>query len=242
MKGLVVNYFNISEKNWWYDSRNEFIYLVIRKYSSIFQPKIIDIGCGCGILIEYLRNKGFNFVSGIDIEAVFVEEAKKRGNNVELGDIEKGLNLNDKYNVVILSDVLEHIEDDKKVITNILNIMDKDAICILFAPSFNILWSWHDVVNGHKRRYTLKKLLDLIVKKDVNILLYSYWNFSLFFPALIVRTIKRFFNIKRDDFYKVPRILNLLIKILLSFENFLILKGFKLPFGVSALCVFKKAK
>lgn len=240
MEEFIFNYFKIPKENWWYVSRNELINLIIKKYVNLKEPKIIDIGCGCGILIEYLKNKGFKYVKGIDVEKKFVDEAIKRGNNVILCDIEKDIEVTEKYDVVILSDVIEHIENDKKVISNILDIMNKGGLCILFVPSFKILWSWHDVINGHKRRYLLRDILRLFDNNNVNFIICSYWNFLLFFPALVIRVIKRVLRIRKDDFYELPRFLNFLIKKLLFLENLLILNGFKFPFGVSALCVFKK--
>lgn len=240
MNRMIESYLKIPSDSWWYKTRGELIYLLIKRYSSTQQPEVCDIGCGCGVTIEYLRSKGIGKVDGIDFQETFVSYASKKGGNVRLCDIEKGISMAKRYDVVILSDVLEHLNDDKKVLRDVFSLLKDEGICIVFVPAFEILWSWHDVVNGHKRRYLLKTLKGLLEEAGFKVFLSSYWNFFLFIPTLLLRITKRIFKIRRDDFYKLPDFVNRLIVFLLGIENTLIVRSFTFPFGVSALCVAKK--
>lgn len=240
MSKMIENYVQIPSDSWWYITRNELIYFLIKKYSSTTNPEILDMGCGCGVLLDYLKTKGIDNVEGVDFQDFFIEHALTKGRKVKLYDIENGINFDKKYDVIVLSDVLEHLNDDKKAVNNIFSILKDNGICIVFVPAFMVLWSWHDVVNEHKRRYSLKELIKLFKNSGFSVSFYSYWNFFLFIPTFFIRAVKRMFKIKTDDFYNFPKLINLLIILLIRIENFLIVRAFRLPFGVSILCVATK--
>ncbi|MCX7641850.1 MAG: class I SAM-dependent methyltransferase [Elusimicrobiales bacterium] len=240
MDNFVLNYFEINKDNWWYISRNELIYSIIKIYCEIENPKILDVGCGCGVLIEYLKVKGYNNVFGIDAELKFVELAMKKGFDVKLINIEDGINVGIKYDVIILSDVLEHINNDIEVIKSIFSALSENGLVIIFVPAFMCLWSWHDTVNKHRRRYVLREIENKIKSTGFNVIFSSYWNLTLFIPALIIRNLKRLFKMKTHDFYKIPYFINNLIILFLKLENYLIKNKVKIPFGVSVFCIVKK--
>ncbi|MGC9070746.1 MAG: class I SAM-dependent methyltransferase [Elusimicrobiales bacterium] len=236
MAHFTDEYLKIPENHWWYVTRNEIIYLLIVKYSNSDNPCVIDVGCGCGFLVKYLHKKGIK-VKGVDSNRSFVEYAAKLGVDIDVGDIEKGIKTYNKYDVVILSDVVEHTDTPNTIIRNALLLLKENGICIVFVPAFMFLWSWHDVINFHKKRYTLCELERLLVSQGLDVVFSSYWNFFSFFPTFIVRIFKKVLGIKTPDFYSFSPFLNSFIIFLLRFENLLIKKGFKMPFGVSAFCV-----
>ncbi len=79
-----------------------------RKFQkNISQLKILDIGCGRGEFLEYARAKNLN-VTGCDFDKTCLAMSKKFA-SVFFMDIEEGLNLEEKYDLILLSHVLEHI-------------------------------------------------------------------------------------------------------------------------------------
>lgn len=236
MNSFEKEYLKLSSDSWWYVTRNEVIYKIIKKYCPKNIPTVLDAGCGFGILVKYLNDRGIR-TTGIDNEQSFVDYAKRFDCDVRLCDIEGRFELNQKYDVIVLSDVIEHVSDPVKLIKGLSEYLNEEGIFIIFCPAFMFLWSWHDEVNRHKKRYTACELLNIARDAGLKNIFCSYWNITLFIPALIIRNLKNFFNIKTSDFYQFPSLVNSLISFLIKIENYMIIKGIKIPFGVSILSV-----
>jgi SAM-dependent methyltransferase len=151
--------------------------------------------------------------------------------------------------MVCAFDVIEHIEDHEKAISEVYRILKENGYIYLTVPAFNFLWSNHDEINHHFRRYKLKDLKKILKENGFTIEYCSYFNFFLFLPILFTRLISKVLTIKKNevgtnsDFEKFnSRLLNkFLYKIFLS-ESFLLKRKMKLPFGVSAVIIGKKCK
>jgi len=96
---------------------------------------ILDIGCANGGLLHCLNEKGYNNLTGIDITEICVENVKKAGFNAFFGGIfnleELGEN---KYDVVILSHVLEHVYDLQKTAKNLKQLLNPNGIIYIEVP------------------------------------------------------------------------------------------------------------
>ena len=144
--------------------------------------KILDIGCGVGTLDFYLANKGFK-VLGIDISKKAVEACRKNARVLGLGDRLNFERLNfpeekplEKFSLVICSEVLEHLKNDKKAVEVIFDLLRPGGIVIFSTPSQNAplfrlgLTRKKDKQIGHLRRYTLEELVSLLRKQNPRIL------------------------------------------------------------------------
>lgn len=236
----IREYLNLCEDNWWFVTRNDLVIYFIEKYKNKNKEiKIVDIGCGPGNMLLYLKRYGFKNLYGVENNMEFIKKLESYKDIVidknDAGNTSFDSNL---FDVAILSDVLEHIEDENEVIREIHRILKNDGIVILFVPAFMFMWSYHDLINGHKRRYTKREILERF-KNGFKILKISYWNFFLFLPVVFIRLFKKVFKIKESDFYKLNKINNAILKNILFFENFL-LRYVNLPFGVSLFLVAKK--
>ena len=107
------------------------------------------------------------------------------------------------------------------------------------------MWSQHDEVNFHYRRYTKRSLLRKILKYNFNILKSSYWNFSLFFAVIIPRVSQRLYKKRNKQLHDQLREVNSLINDsvinLVKIENVL-LKYIDFPVGSSVFAVCEKRK
>ena len=124
------------------------------------------------------------------------------------------------------------------------NLLNENGKLIVFVPAFMSLWSLHDEVNMHFRRYTKKELVEKLDNAGFSIEKSSYWNFILFFPILIFRKVQKFRikpENKSDGDLKSNRILNFLFYHLLNIENKL-LKLINFPFGISVFCISSQKK
>jgi hypothetical protein len=107
------------------------------------------------------------------------------------------------------------------------------------------LWSNHDVVNHHFRRYTKKQLLELFAAHSGQLKKVTYFNFFLFIPIYLVRSLQRMLRagkqgeLKPDNDMVESRFINSLLHSIFSFERKL-LKRLNFPFGVSLLLIWER--
>ena len=111
----------------------------------------------------------------------------------------------------------------------------------------SFLFGKSDELNQHHRRYSANQLRALLTENGFTVSKISYWNFSLFLPAVVFKLlnstfISKFCKENQTDLFRLPPILNSTLKIILSVENWLILKGVVFPFGTSVVCIAKKSK
>jgi 2-polyprenyl-3-methyl-5-hydroxy-6-metoxy-1,4-benzoquinol methylase len=238
-----IKYHKLEENYWWFKSRRNFILQLLDKHNIGKGDRILEIGCSGGPLIKNLESKGFSFVTGIDVSEKAITVAKSRGlSNVHVMD---GANLdypNEFFEVVIASDILEHIKEDKNALKEWTRVLKPNGLLLLFVPAHKFLWSTHDELNNHYRRYTKKELLYLMKGCNFKVKNTSYWNFALFFPITILRLLQRLQRKSKsnsDQLYKVSTLINNALVLLLTIEH-KILSKINLPIGISILVEGKK--
>ena len=237
--------FKNEESHWWFVGTRNIVFSQIDRYFNKNKGlKILDVGCGTGIVIKRLEKYGDTF--GIDISNKAIEFCKKRNiKNILKANAIKIPFSNDNFNLVVSLDVLEHIKHDNNSISEIYRVLKKDGIALLTVPAFNFLWSNHDEALHHFRRYSIKEIKNKILKYDFDLIKISYYNFFFFLPILIFRILKKIYNKKgkekkrKTDVINTPRIVNKLFTFILNVEA-KILNKLNLPFGVSILVIIKK--
>ena len=130
-----------------------------------------------------------------------------------------------------MMDVLEHIEDDSEALIRIKSHLKPGGKLLLSVPAYQLLWSDHDTVNMHYRRYNRTSLKRVIKGAKLKTEFITNWN-SMFLPIIAVsRLISRRANKElrlNNNFFSK------LVFLTLTFENFL-LKKTGLPFGLSII-------
>jgi len=244
---------------WFWKAKSNLLRLTLDVFGK--RNKLLDAGCGAGNLLRVGKLLGYE-CTGIDKS----KSVKKiiKDIPVIIKDVEK-LKIRNKFDTIILSDVLEHC-NDKKAMANIYNALTDNGIVIATVPMFKFLWGQDDIRLQHKRRYTKKMIKELF--KDFKIVKMSYIQFLLFFPAFIIRTLERIKKPKTstESFFKnrlliedqhtdmgqITMLLSLPIKAIFFFINFLIkveqyienriVIPLGLPIGVGMLIVARKVQ
>ncbi len=243
MKDVTYDFLYKQElHHWWYRGRRELIHLLFTKYvnqKSGEKLRILDVGCGAGILMSELERYGD--VYGIDVSPLAVEYCKKRGLvNVSVDDLAKLSFTDAHFDVVIALDVLEHIEKDADAIAEIKRVLKPDGTVVIFVPAFMGLWGEADEMGRHFRRYRKPQLLKLLTESGFALVRSSYFNTFLFLPIFIIRFISRTLGLmQKIEFKESNPALNAILTLVFSFEVKL-LSWLSMPFGVSALAVAKK--
>jgi trans-aconitate methyltransferase len=193
-------------------------------------------------LLNELISDGFNpeNLFGIDVSEKAIANAKTNGlKNVFVMDAQE-ITLDKKFDVIIASDCLEHLAKDEKALQNWYNLLAKTGQIMVFVPAFMSLWSQHDEVNLHYRRYTLSQLKSKMQAAGFSITKASYWNFLLLVPVYIARKLTRYSKKKKTtgDLEGIPTANGILYNII-RLENSL-LRNVSLPIGISTFCIARK--
>ena len=199
----------------------------------------MDAGCGTGEDLQFLRKFGRCIVVDKNVEVL----KKIRGPKIKSDIVDMPFD-DEMFDAVVFFDVLEHVPDDKAAMKELTRVLKKGGKLFMSVPAFQFLFSTHDRYLGHIRRYN-KRTLEKIFPEELKIEDSFYWNFFAFFPIAAVRLIRKFiFWIHHQkplsDLSRLPYLVNLMLFGLLRFENVLIKKGFRFPFGVSLFVIVRK--
>ena len=191
----------IEERHWWFVGRRRILRSLV---ASVLPPSrkslIIDVGCGTGANIAAFAG-GYRCV-GIDTSADAIAHARSRFPSVtflngmapdDLGD------LAGQADLFMLTDVLEHVEDDKGMLARLLASVRPGAHVLLTVPADPSLWSNHDVSFGHYRRYTRQTFRAVWKGLPVRPRLVSAFNSRLFPVVKAIRTMNRLRNETSGD-------------------------------------------
>lgn len=241
-------YHRVEKEHWWFVTRRELIYSLLSKTPK--DSRILDIGCSSGLLLRGLVDMGFNEENlyGVDISENAIHNCRLNDlANTFVMDAQDIRLDTEKFDILIASDCLEHLPDDRKALNNWHGLLSENGILIIFVPAFSFLWSQHDVVNKHVKRYTGKELSQLVVDSDYLVKRSGYWNFFLFLPVFFIRFVNNLLNRqiketgenKEGDIALPPGFINRVLILLLRIENSLI-RLVRFPFGVSTFIIATK--
>ena len=144
------------------------------------------------------------------------------------------------FDIVAAFDVIEHVERDVESLSRLREQLAPGGRLVMTVPALPWLWSRHDVVHHHFRRYTRKSLEETLTRAGLKPVHISYFN-TLLFPAIAtVRVLKRTLRLKDDgDDALPPSPVNGLLKWIFGLESSLVGKV-PLPIGVSLLAVAER--
>lgn len=239
-------YHQLEEAHWWFAGRRDAIRKLIRSLHIQTTADILEIGCSGGPLQQILRAEGYTHLTGIDISATAIALAQKRGlPNVSVMDGAQLAFPDNSFDLLLASDVLEHIADEQQAAREWCRVLRPGGRMIVFVPAFQLLWTRHDEVNHHFRRYTEGHLRQVLQQAGLELQRTSYWNSTLFFPTAAMRLLRRLVARSRSntpytgDLKQLPPWLNSLLSNLLKTENSL-LQHVSLPVGVSVFAIARK--
>ena len=237
-------YYEIERKHWWFQVRNEIIINLIRDLSNKQKLKILNVGVASGHTSELLMEFGDVTSVEYDKDCFDYLQTFLPGKLVNASITELPFN-DDQFDLVCALDVVEHVVEDQLAVNELNRVCKKNGLIVISVPAYKFLWSEHDIVNHHIRRYTRKGILQLL--KENEIVYSSYFNFLLFIPIATFRVLKTLISgtpepeSAASDFKSVvPTISSRMLKTIFSFEKRFFKKRIPLPFGVSILVAAKK--
>ena len=188
-------------------------------------------------MLSMLRE--FGTVTGLDASPIAVEYCEDRFKGsveVRLGLIPE--DIPDEADVITAFDVVEHLEDDEKALAGIHDRLPPGGVFVCTVPAFPFLWSGHDVVHHHYRRYTRPVLRRRLEDAGFTVERISYFNTFLFPAAAAIRLLHRFVpGAPAGSDASTPHpVVNRALLALFASERFLLRRA-ALPVGISLLAV-----
>ena len=207
--------------------------------------RILDIGGACSIIPKELEQ--FGPVRVIESDHDTVEFARERLKlDIHEAVFPQQVSADEQYEVVTMFDVLEHIEDDVDALRAVHRLLADGGLFMCTVPALMSLWSDHDVVLHHYRRYTRKQLQTMLTGAGFRVERITYYT-GLLLPVLALQRaagrLKGAVTGKHKTEYDVkvpPGPLNALFGVTMSVERWL-LRGSNVWLGSSLIAVARKA-
>lgn len=231
----------IEATHWWFGNRRRLLADTMAALGTGSSAAILDVGTGTGSNLRMLKELGYSNVQGLDLshEAIKYCAEKKLG-TVKHGDVCALPFASQSFDAVLATDIIEHVDDDAKAVSEIFRVLKPNAVCIFIVPTFQSLWGYQDEISHHKRRYRLKPFMGLIKKQRFEIENAFYFNYILMPPIWLGRQMIKVFKpkIKSENELNTP-LLNKILDRVFAFD-IMTARLVKPPFGVSAMVVARK--
>lgn len=196
--------------HYWNHARNN----IIRKFlvrHRLHTGKILEIGCGRGVVLEYLRSRNIQ-CTGVELADVEPFSGCRADIFTKTDAFDLPAGIRESQDTVLLLDVIEHLENPAAMLEEIKRKFEGARHIVLTVPARQELWTNYDVYNGHYRRYDLAEMTRLSTA-EVRLVEAGYFN-HLLYPVfwLVAHMMK-----KRETSIKAPSGIGLVIHGLLSF-------------------------
>jgi SAM-dependent methyltransferase len=233
----------VERTHWWFTGRRRLFARELVSAGITQEARVLDVGTGTGANLRMLRDLKLEHVTGLDSDELAIQFCASKGlGQVRKGDICAMPFVAGTFDLVIATDVIEHVNDDRAALGEIARVLKQGGKVLISVPAFPSLWGLQDVVAHHKRRYRLQALLQRMREAGLEPHRYYHFNYLLFVPIWIARRLMSWFGVKLKSEAELNnallnRLLSGIFRIDISTAPVL-----RLPFGVSILAIGRKAK
>lgn len=242
--------FEVEQKLWWYQILHQKVLKGIRDHCQKPAEKlsVLDAACGTGGLLFFLRQHGFQQLSGFDYSPHAVLFSGKRGLDVEQGDLRHVENFRPgvHYDVITCNDALYFLTDEEivRAMSTFRRRLKPGGILLINIHAFEAFSGTHDVAVGSTRRFTRSDFRRYAASAGLTITGSTYWPFLLSLPIYLVRNWQRY-QIRRGVYSSAPpdsdvrypgNLINGILKVIVRSEELLLPSA---PFGSSLFMVMQ---
>lgn len=231
----------VEDGHWWYQGRRRVLERAIERLDLPAGARILDAGCGSGRNMVDLARHGA--VTGVELSETSVRLARERN----AGEVVEGSVMDmpfedGTFDLTVSLDVIEHLEDDVGALAELRRVTKPGGALLVTVPAYQWLWSGHDEINHHHRRYNRRTLLAPAEAAGWKMERSAHFNSLLLPIAIVLRALERFkpSTTKSSlDLWIPPAPLNWALRQPLHLEAAMIGSGGPIPAGLSLLAIFR---
>lgn len=228
--------------SFWFRARNRLVAQLIRRHFPDAR-KLLEIGSGTGYVLAGLRRTLPQLeLVGAELHTAGLRFASERLPGVELYQMDaRHIPFESEFDVVSALDVIEHIDDDSRVLGEMHRATRPGGGLIVSVPQHRWLWSAADDFAHHVRRYRRRDLAARVEGAGFKVIqITSFVTTLLPFLAASRRRQSSLDEYDPGGEYRLPRVVDRVLEGTLEAERFLIARGLSLPAGGSLFVVGRK--
>lgn len=242
-------FIELEKNHWWFQGRRKIFFNLLNRFlNNDSQLKILDVGCGTGMMMKELSKYGQTW--GIDYDEEMIDICRQNGFNNVLKASATDLPFEDNtFDLITFFDCLEHVKDEEKALQEAWRILKPNGYIFISLPAYQFLYANNDRIAHHQRRYTLKEIRKKVNQTGFTPLHYSYINVFLFpiilVAVLLIKLKEKTENTNKNNnktnlSYTYPNWLNKILAFIFSSEQYLV-RNWTLPVGHS-ICIISAKK
>ena len=234
---------DLEANNFWFRARNRLVIGALRRHFPHMR-RYLEIGCGTGYVLAGVA-QGFPdaSITGSEVFSVGLPFAASRVGQTELLQMDaRHLPYVEEFDVIGAFDVLEHIEEDEVVLSQMLQALQPGGGIVITVPQHPWLWSRQDEYAQHVRRYRVGELREKVRCAGFQVK-YATSFVTLLLPAMLAsRWLHRRKHATSDPLaeLRLPVLLDRPLAGIMHLERLWIQLGVRFPVGGSLLLIARK--
>lgn len=236
---------NLEARNFWFRARNKLIVWALQRYFPD-KPNFLEVGCGTGFVLSGISAACRHLkLAGSEISSAGLAHAAKRVQGAELFQMDaRAIPFVEEFDVIGAFDVLEHIEEDEKVLGQLHRALRTGGGLLITVPQHEFLWSRMDVHACHVRRYGARDLAAKVRAAGFDVLRMTSF-VSLLLPLMLASRLRQRQPYEGGSYdplaeLRIGGLTNSLLERVMDVERLLIRAGLSFPVGGSLMMIVRK--
>lgn len=156
-----VAYARLYRTHWWWRAREHFLTRLLARYVPVGSAgDVLDFGCGDGLFFDVLERFGAPY--GIEPHGEWLDPGGRWRPRISTDALQPDPSQTGRFGLVVALDVLEHLEHPERAVAELARRTRPGGIWVVTVPAFQSLWTAHDDLNQHVRRYRRRELVSLL--------------------------------------------------------------------------------
>lgn len=227
---------------WWFESRNDLIAWALRRWFADMRS-FLEIGCGTGFVVSRVAREFPDVrIAASELFGEAMPHVARRVPEAELYELDaREIPFREEFDVVGAFDVIEHIDEDERVLDEVGRALRPGGGLIVTVPQHPWLWSSNDDYAHHKRRYTRGSLGAVLERTGYRIIAMRSF-VALLMPLLVASRLTAQRALQHDPRaeFRISRTVNAALTRVMALERAAIRRGVSFPIGGSLLAVAQR--
>jgi 2-polyprenyl-3-methyl-5-hydroxy-6-metoxy-1,4-benzoquinol methylase len=179
-----------------YQMRKKIILMTIEQlFPARGEYTCLDVGCGTGDYSFELSKRNFR-VLGFDFSQYAIDKCKQKAQTLDIQNVHFysdnifQFSTSEKFDLILISEVLEHIHDDMAILKKYSDYVKSSGYIVVSVPFDQKLWSYEDEHAGHVRRYTLNRIREMFINANMELITSICYGFPLLHIIWKIKSIR----------------------------------------------------